>query len=142
MIKPTLQALFFVAIAGVLSCSNQTEETNNKQGMDQTQSIAKDISVQEFSQLVTDEVIVLDVRRSVEFQAGHLKSAVNIDYFSPNFVDLVERLDKSKPLLIYCASGGRSSGAMKKLSNSGFVVMYNMLGGFGAWKSAGLDYEK
>ena len=141
MMKRTFYFIFFVGLAGILSCSNQSGNVNQNQEEDQTSKIAENVSVNEFKKLITDEVIILDVRRSMEFEAGHLKNAVNIDYFSSDFVQKVTELDKSKTLLIYCAAGGRSSGAMSKLSNSGYQVMYNMLGGFGAWKKAGFEYE-
>jgi|SaaInl5LU_22_DNA_1037371.scaffolds.fasta_scaffold74249_2 rhodanese-related sulfurtransferase len=141
MMKRTFYFIFFVGLAGILSCSNQSGNLNQNQEDVQTTKIAENVSVNEFKKLITDEVIILDVRRSMEFEAGHLKNAVNIDYFSSDFVQKVTELDKSKTLLIYCAAGGRSSGAMSKLSNSGYQVMYNMLGGFGAWKKAGFEYE-
>ena len=141
MMKRTFYFIFFVGLAGILSCSNQSGNLNQNQEDVQTTKIAENVSVNEFKKLITDEVIILDVRRSIEFEAGHLKNAVNIDYFSSDFVQKVTKLDTSKTLMIYCAAGGRSSGAMSKLANSGYQVMYNMLGGFGAWKKAGFEYE-
>mgnify|MGYP001948560830 FL=1 len=125
-----------------LSCGSSVSNINNKNTDTQIQKIAKDISIEEYKNLINDTAIILDVRRKIEYDAGHLKNAVNIDWFDDNFTQQVDKLDKNKVLLIHCASGGRSSSAMKKLASLGFNTMYNMLGGFNAWKNAGYDYEK
>lgn len=103
---------------------------------------AKSINVSQFKQLINSEVIILDVRRPIEFGAGHLENAININYFDKDFIDQASKLDKSKALLIHCASRGRSSGAMNKLKGNGFSTIYNMLGGFSAWQKAGFKVIK
>ncbi len=140
MLKRIIYLALVLGSVTMLSCSNSSKMDNQQSQAKGT--VAKDLSVVDFKSKISEETIILDVRRSVEFEAGHLVNAVNIDYFSPNFINEVEKLDKTKKLLIYCASGGRSAGAMKKLSNSGYSEMYNMLGGFGAWKRANFEYVK
>jgi thioredoxin len=46
----------------------------------------------------------------------------------------VQYLDKSKPVLVYCASGGRSSKAAQWLAQNGFTTIENLKGGFTQWK--------
>ena len=53
-----------------------------------------------------------------------------------------EGLDKSKPVLVYCASGGRSAKSAKIYKEAGFTKVYNLLGGFRAWSAKGLNIEK
>ena len=67
---------------------------------------------------------------------------ININYFDNDFITQVSKLDKSKTLLIHCASGGRSSAAMNKLKGNDFSIMYNMLGGFSAWEKSGFKVVK
>lgn len=131
-----------IAIATVaLSCQMSTESTMKVAGQSEvTAGEMKDVSPMEFQKLIGENSIILDVRREVEYNSGHLEGAVNIDFFSDNFVEEVTKLDKNKTLLIYCASGGRSSTAMKKLEGKGFAIMYNMLGGFGSWRSNNLPF--
>ena len=126
-----------------ISCKNSSVE-NSKIEISQKDNeiIAKDISVEEFRKLIGEEAVILDVRRKVEYDAGHLKGALNIDWFGENFTTEVSKLDRNKKILIHCASGGRSSSAMSKLKGLGFTEMYNMLGGFNAWKAAGYEFEK
>lgn len=126
----------------MLSCESTSVAENNKNSVNQEVKIAKDISVKEYKELINSDAIILDVRRPIEFNAGHLKNAININYFDDDFIDQVMKLDNTKTLLIHCASGGRSAGAMAKLKNRGFSKMYNMLGGFTAWERAGYEVIK
>jgi len=125
-----------------ISCQfNEAVQANDNTSFSQA-SIAKDISPEEFQKLIGDDAIILDVRTKDEYSGGHLEGSVNIDFFSKTFIEEVLKLDRSKSLLIHCASGGRSSKAMSKLSGSGFKSMYNMLGGYGAWSKSNLPFVK
>lgn len=126
----------------IMSCQLNEEVEKGDSTILVNEQIYKDISVLEFQKLISENSIILDVRTADEYNAGHLADAVNIDFFSTNFMDDVLELNKSKTLLIHCASGGRSSKAMSKLTGKGFNTMYNMLGGFGAWKNNNLPSVK
>tara|TARA_B100000674_G_scaffold142262_1_gene111908 strand:- start:1 stop:273 length:273 start_codon:yes stop_codon:yes gene_type:complete len=77
---------------------------------------------------------LLDVRTQDEFNAGHLEGAVNIDIWSPSFMKEVKSsFDRSKPLLIYCAGGGRSAMAAEDLRKKGFKLIYDLEGGIEAF---------
>jgi phage shock protein E len=136
------QLILIIGLAAVSCSSSVNASSDNSIPALQNTGIAKDISVNEFKNLINSDAIVLDVRRKVEFESGHLKGAINIDWFDDKFLEEISKLDKSKTLLIHCASGGRSSNAMSKLKSYGFKAVYNMVGGFSAWKQAGYDYEK
>jgi len=74
---------------------------------------------------------LLDVRTSDEFKSGYIKGAINIDFWDPAFMELVkERFDKSLPLMIYCAGGGRSGMAANNLRKKGFKTIYDLEGGY------------
>jgi rhodanese-related sulfurtransferase len=96
--------------------------------------IAKDVSVKEFSKLITTgKGTLLDVRTPGEIAKGSIKGSVNMDFFDDNFESKLDQLDKTKPVYVYCASGGRSSDAMDMMKKKGFVAVYNLLGGYNAW---------
>ena len=78
------------------------------------------------------QAILLDVRTSGEFGGGHLPKAMNLDFRSPNFLEEAKKLDKSKPILIYCLSGGRSAQAAELLRKEGYQVA-EMMGGYLKW---------
>lgn len=87
-------------------------------------------------------VQILDVRTASEFQAGHIKNALQADWFNTSqFKDRVQYLDKSKPVFVYCATGGRSSKAAKWLASNGFAVTENLSGGFTQWKLENRPFE-
>ena len=77
---------------------------------------------------------ILDVRTKKEFAKGHIKGALNIDYWNPKFLDLVKSdFDKSIPLLVYCAGGGRSAMASERLKKKGYKLIYDLEGGYEAY---------
>lgn len=86
----------------------------------------------------SNEVVILDVRTPGEYQSGHVKGAVNMDYYA-NFAAEVQKLPKDKVYLLHCASGRRSGEATAIMRQMGYKS-YNM-GGFGAVKSAGFPTE-
>lgn len=86
-------------------------------------------------------VQLVDVRTPREYAAGHLKGALNYDYNGNEFEKQIARLDKTRPVMVYCAVGGRSAGAAARLRTLGFPEVYDMRGGFNAWKAAGKPAE-
>ena len=78
---------------------------------------------------------ILDVRTPKEYAEGHVNGSVNINYFDKDFKDQVGKLDKAKPVYVYCHSGGRSSKAMNIMKSQGFTTIYNLTGGYAAWKN-------
>ena len=101
----------------------------------------KDVSVEEFKSLIEKlDGIILDVRTPEEVAQGKIAQSININYFD-NFKAAAEKLDKTKPVYVYCASGGRSGRAAYDLNKMGFTTVYNLLGGFGAWRAANFPVE-
>ncbi len=68
---------------------------------------------------------IIDVRSKAEFKSGNVKSSINIEHHA--IVKGVNRLKLSKetPLVLYCASGMRSSTACNLLKSAGFSSVYN-----------------
>lgn len=88
------------------------------------------------------QVQLLDVRTAGEFQSGHLKNSLQADWLDKaQFAERIKYLDKSKPLLVYCASGVRSAAAAKYLQSNGFKEVQNLKGGLTAWKLEGKTIE-
>lgn len=83
----------------------------------------------------TPEVQLLDVRTSREYQAGYIEGAVNIDFLQPAVFDAeIVKLDRNKPVMLYCRSGRRSAGAAKKMEALGFKEIYDLQGGYLVWE--------
>lgn len=81
------------------------------------------------------DVQVLDVRTNSEFKRGHIEGAIRINYFSFKFKKKLRKLDRSRPYLVHCKSGHRSSGAVKVMKREGFTQIYHLDGGYDAWKA-------
>lgn len=80
----------------------------------------------------TPQAQILDVRTPNEWAGGKVKNAHLINIQDPEFVKKASKLDKEKPLFIYCAVGGRSAQAAQMLSKAGFKQIYNLQGaGYG-----------
>ena len=56
-------------------------------------------------------VQLVDVRTPQEWGTGHIDGALHIDWFDDDFKVRVAKLDKEKPVRLYCAAGGRSEEA-------------------------------
>ena len=70
----------------------------------------------------------------MEYQQGHLKNSVLLDFYSPTIQADIDALDKSKEYLIYCRSGARSGSACNYMAQSGFAKVTNMAGGIMTWR--------
>ena len=107
------------------------------------------ITPDEARRLISDQnALVIDVRDAPEVQAsGKVKGALNISrgmlefradadtpYHNPEF-------RKDRPIILYCASGGRSAFSGKVLRDMGFESVHN-LGAFKDWAESGGEVEK
>ena len=77
---------------------------------------------------------LIDVRTPREYEKGTIDGAVMINYKDKNFAAETAKLNKNRPLFIFCQSGGRSRAACTQLANEGFTEVYELKGGYGSWK--------
>lgn len=80
----------------------------------------------------TDSVTILDVRQPGEYEAGHIPGAQLIPL--PQLKERQNEINPDKPLLVYCAVGGRSRVAAQLLGGGDYPEVYNLTGGFKAWQ--------
>lgn len=80
-----------------------------------------------------EDVQLVDVRTAKEREDGYIKNSQNIDFYSPTFDEDILKLDKTKPVIIYCRSGKRSAACAEKLKDAGFVKIYDLKGGITQW---------
>lgn len=92
--------------------------------------------------LPAEGLLILDVRTPGEFAEGHLAGAVLADYKSTEFEAQLKKLDRSKPLLLYCRTGNRSGKSLPILQRLGFGKVYHFTGGITAWRNAGYAETK
>lgn len=91
--------------------------------------------------LDVENVQLVDVRTPEEFAEGHLPNAINVNVMDDNFDAEMAKLDKEKPVMVYCKSGGRSAKAASKLKVQGFKNISDLDGGITSWKQADKPIE-
>ncbi len=132
-----LLCVFVVTFAFVAGCANPEND-----GMAQTQ-IVEDIAPIEAHDLIqrnkgNQNFVIIDVRTQEEYADGYIEGAVNLDYYSEDFGEELDRLDKVKTYLIYCRTARRSGVALRMMEELGFGEVYNMSGGIVEWEAEGL----
>ena len=101
------------------------------------------ISAESFKTQITNKnVQLVDVRTPEEYNEAHIENAINIDVNGNNFTNEIAKLDKSKPVYIYCRSGGRSANAANIMQQEGFKTVNDLDGGFLNWQSKGYQSSK
>lgn len=78
--------------------------------------------------------IILDVRSPEEFKNEHIEGAQNIDSRIIGYT--LGSLDRQKSYLLYCAAGVRSTRVKKLMKSAGFLHLYEIAGGYNAWKGS------
>jgi rhodanese-related sulfurtransferase len=81
---------------------------------------------------------VLDVRSRKEFVAGALPGATNVPFADGAFRQQAGEMDRTRPVLVYCAGGLRSRKAVKVLRALGFPAIYHLHRGYYSWQLARL----
>ena len=87
--------------------------------------------------IATGDVTILDVREPDEFEQGALANVVHIPRGHLEAQVESRIVDKSTPIVVYCAGGVRSAFAAKTLQDLGYSNAVSMAGGFGKWKDEG-----
>ncbi len=125
----TVLFLLFAVTSTFVACSQSSEVKNiDSSGL---QQLMKENQIQ-----------LIDVRTDREFNGGYIKGAQQINISSSDFMERMKKLDNSKPVVLYCAVGGRSTAAVRMIKQLNFPVIYNFVGGIREWNSKGLPLQK
>ena len=123
--------------------------SNVKEMMAAANAVVPKITPDEARRLISDQnALVLDVRDASEVQAsGKIMGALNISRGMLEFRADADtpyhnpELRTDRPIIIYCASGGRAALSGKVLKEMGYKSVYN-LGAFKDWVEIGWEVEK
>lgn len=88
------------------------------------------------------KIIVLDVRTAEEFNAGHIKGAVNIDILQPDAHAKIDKLNHAATYIVHCRTNHRSGMAVEYMMQKKFKTVYQMMDGFPGWAGNNLPVEK
>ncbi|WP_299183868.1 rhodanese-like domain-containing protein [uncultured Aquimarina sp.] len=87
-------------------------------------------------QAINKDVQLIDIRTIKEYTEGYIDDAINISFEDrEKFALEFQKLNKEKPVFIYCYSGWRSHRAAKLLVTLGFNKIYDFKGGYKAWSA-------
>jgi rhodanese-related sulfurtransferase len=130
--------LLLVLMGNMASC-----QSSGKKLPDGTTSVSVTVSAEDFQKKMSSlkDVQLLDVRTPEEYSEGHIKNSLNINVQGSSFEAEVAKLDKKRPVMVYCRSGGRSASAQRMLIDMGFAEVINLDGGIRGWQSAGKPVE-
>jgi len=98
----------------------------------------KEVTAADADKLIENsKSFILDVRTTGEFNGAHIENAehINVQVLSRNLKPIMKH--KDEPVLVYCASGNRSTVAARILMNAGFTKVYNLRYGIGDWYRRG-----
>ena len=90
----------------------------------------KQLSPKEFDQ--KKGMMILDVRTHKDYERGHIPGAIHVPL--SDIGDKIKKLKKDKDLVVYCENGNRSIWAIKRLMGMGYKNLFNLKGGYLAWK--------
>ena len=106
------------------------------------------VSPAEARDMIRDGALVIDVRDAPEVEkSGKVEGAIHVSRgmlefrADPDSPYHDKKFDRSRSIVVYCASGGRSALSGKTLKELGFEKVFN-LGAFKDWVDAGGDIEK
>ncbi len=102
------------------------------------------ISVDEFEKQLIEAngEQLIDIRTPQEFEKYRIPGAENINFRNSGFAKEIEKLDKERPVLIYCLAGPRSKSALAVFQKAGFKTVYELSGGINAWSKAGKSIDQ
>ena len=131
MLSPSSRLTFLLFVSTFFFACNSLGQHPEEGG------ILKDISNEVLAKELMDKAVILDVRTPEETQLGIVEGATIINFYDDEFEAKIQLMEKSKPIVVYCASGGRSSQAASILAEQGFMEVYNLEGGLYGWQNEG-----
>ena len=126
------QILLFAALAASLAllsgCTLSKAKEDKAEDMPDKAAYHKLSAEEAYEMMVSQEVVIVDVRTPEEYDGGHIPNAILVPNESIGD-DMPEALpDKEATLLIYCRSGRRSKEASEKLLKLGYKSIYEFGG--------------
>ena len=101
-----------------------------------------EIGTDEAAERIAAGHLILDVREPDEYSEGALEGVIHIPrgHLEAQIENRI--VDKSLPVVVYCAGGVRSAFAAKTMQELGYEQVASMDGGFGRWKDEGRPWRQ
>jgi rhodanese-related sulfurtransferase len=154
-----LQALAIAAVSAVVGFAFNSYSRNGINPfrppvkvpvtVDTTQSGAEGIRIielEEARRVVESGASVIDARRKIEYDGGHIPGAILFDYYDMGTYrdSVLPRLSNEREIMVYCSEMGCDDSELlaKELYLLGFTKLLVFKGGFAEWSGAGLPVER
>lgn len=136
--KNLLFAFILVLAAGV---SAYVFFTNNTNAVIQKSNMVSPQKVKDIMDS-NKKINLVDVRRSDEYEAGHLKDSVllTLDTIDKQAAEILP--DRDQAYYVYCRTGRRSALAVEQLRQMGYSNVFDMSGGISEWDRLGFPIVK
>lgn len=125
-----MKAFFLSLLAFLLQACSTSNETHIKQ--------AELLSLLQSAQA---QPVIIDVRSSAEYNAGHIPRAQHIPFWQSFTTDALDNIDKQEVVLLYCEHGPRAGIAKFAYYMAGFKHIRYVEGHMTNWRKAGLPLE-
>lgn len=131
-----------ILLTGIFGCQpgSKTESTSTETTSQTASASLITLTAQEFA-AKSDAGSIIDVRTAGEVAQGKIAAAIEIDYYSTDFLNQVSQISKDQEVYVYCAVGARSEEAALMLIQQGYTKVYHLQGGIQAWSQQGLPME-
>lgn len=108
-----------------------------------SQTKVRNVTAEEFKkEIASGKSVLIDLRTNDEIKSkGTIKGVLQIDYLAKDAETVIEKLDRKKSYLVFCAGGGRSSDCAELMTKLGFSEVVNLEKGFDDWKKKGYEIE-
>lgn len=119
--------------SGASTTTNVSNQATEKSTETLTTKINIDIVEAKKMMEANKDIVLIDVRTPEEIARGKINNALEMNISSPEFTDKINKLDKSKEYIVYCAVGGRSATAVSMMQQMGFTKVHNLAPGYVGW---------
>jgi rhodanese-related sulfurtransferase len=138
LLKVMVVVIMMLGLIALTGCS-PSRTTENQAGSQQAgaasqiQTSFSDVDAAQAKKMIDSDkdLQIIDVREPFEYAGGHIPDATLIS--AGQLPSRLSEIDKTKPVLVYCASGNRSRGASQFLVQSGYSKVYNLKSGIMGW---------
>lgn len=134
--KKVLMIVFLIGASIFSACGAPANSSNVGQDVSVNSKTYTNITVPELESMLEEkDFTFVNVHIPFEGDIPNTDLFIQFDQIDQNLDKLPA--DKDAKIVLYCRSGNMSSTASKTLVNLGYTNIWNLDGGFNAWKAAG-----
>lgn len=129
---------------GAVSCqTTETKGLKKETSKEQVKATYKNVNSKEFAESMKLEgAQLVDVRTPEEYRMYNIEGFELVNVHDKDFVKIIQKFDKNKPVLVHCKAGVRGEKAAQIFIDNGFTNVMNLDGGLMAWEADGMEVVK